>query len=131
VGVFESHKLNSAQSRGSGSEGGSEATGRDCSSQEERFSLFRFRLPSMTLELIKAKHGNVSEYLRELIAQDLGEDAFPAQRRRKPSGETDLKVLAEIGKPTKKRSKKKHANGSRDHYKIGRIHAPKRKTNQN
>jgi hypothetical protein len=91
---------------------------------------FSFKLPALTLELIKAKHGNVSQYLRELIARDMGEDVFPAQPRRNPGGETsDLKSLAEIGKPiTKKRSKQKHANGSTNHRKVGRILAPKRNT---
>ena len=132
MGVSEYHKPNTWHSQDSGSEIGGETIELQCASHGAQSRLFRFRLPAMTLEIIKAKHGNISAYLRELIAQDLGTNACPPLAdRRRTDGETDLKTYTELFKPiTKKRSKQKHANSSGNNYKVGRIRSAKKKTNQ-
>ena len=54
-----------------------------CTPPEELRQFFRFGIRVRDLERIKAEHGNVSEYLRELIARDLahsGEQETKAQQ---------------------------------------------------
>jgi hypothetical protein len=96
---------------------------------------FTFKLPAITLQLIKQNHGNVSKYLRELIARDLGEAAVPLDLldRRKLRETSDLESYLEADKPKskpKRKGGKKNANGSGDHCKVGRILAAKKQTNQ-
>ena len=55
----------------------------NCTPPEELRQFFRFGIRVRDLERIKAEHGNVSEYLRELIARDLahsGEQETKAQQ---------------------------------------------------
>jgi hypothetical protein len=97
---------------------------------------FTFKLPAITLQLIKQNHGNVSKYLRELIARDLGADAVPLDLldRRKLRETSDLDSYLEPSRPKSKSKRqnggKKNANGSGDYCKVGRILAAKKKTNQ-
>ena len=56
---------------------------------------FQVQLPLLTLEIIKAKHKNVSAYLRGLIAKDLGPDALPEEALRRPGG-GKLRVKTDI-----------------------------------
>jgi hypothetical protein len=101
----------------------------NCTPPEERRQFFRFSIRVQDLEQIKAKHGNVSDYLRELVARDLGTNTCPpVPNRRKTNGETDLKELGEFSKPKSRR--KKHANGAANHRKVGRIRAAQKTTNQ-
>ena len=50
-----------------------------CEPEQSRCVSFKVQIPLMTLEIIKAKHKNVSAYLRGLIAKDLGPNVFPAK----------------------------------------------------
>jgi hypothetical protein len=101
----------------------------NCTPPEERRQFFRFSIRVNDLEQIKAKHGNVSQYLRELIARDLGTNACPpVPNRRKTNGETDLKELEELNQPKPRR--KRNGNGTANHRKVGRIRAAQKKTNQ-
>ena len=62
-----------------------------CGPEITRSRLFQVRLPLYTLELIKQEHGNVSAYLRRLIARDMGDDVFPPDfLKPKPAGNPDL-----------------------------------------
>ena len=68
---------------------------RFCAPPEARVRIFQLRLPVVTLELIKAKHGNVSAYVRGLIAKDLGASVFPASAMLRPGG-GKLKVKTDL-----------------------------------
>jgi hypothetical protein len=106
---------------------------RYCIPPEARWKIFQLRLPVATVELIKQKHGNVSKYLRELIARDLGEDAFPAaalkRPGRKPARESDLKLYPELCKPIHKRGKL-NGNSTGDYFNFGRIRSTKKRANK-
>ncbi len=52
-------------------------------------------MPLLTLEIIKAKHKNVSAYLRGLIAKDLGADVFPSTALQRRGGGR-LKVKTDL-----------------------------------
>ena len=66
-----------------------------CGPEMTRSRLFQVRLPLYTLEVIKAKHGNVSAYLRGLIAKDLGPESFPKEALHRPGG-GKLKIETEL-----------------------------------
>jgi hypothetical protein len=68
---------------------------RHCVPEQARSNLFKVRLPVQTLNVIKAKHGNVSAYVRGLIAKDLGPDVFPEQALKRPGGGV-LKVKTDL-----------------------------------
>jgi hypothetical protein len=48
-----------------------------CAPEIAQLRSFKVQLPLLTLEIIKAKHKNVSAYIRGLIAKDLGPGALP------------------------------------------------------
>jgi len=56
---------------------------------------FKVEIPLLTLEIIKAKHKNVSAYLRGLIAKDLGPEVFPPESINRPGGRK-LKVKTDL-----------------------------------
>jgi hypothetical protein len=68
---------------------------RFCVPKHAKTNLFKVRLPVQTLDLIKQKHGNVSAYVRGLIAKDLGAHVFPASAMLRPGG-GKLKVKTDL-----------------------------------
>lgn len=48
-----------------------------CGPEQSRPASFKVQIPQLTPEILKAKHGNVSAYLRGLILKNLGPDAMP------------------------------------------------------
>lgn len=68
---------------------------RICIPENARSKIFQVRLPLHTLNLIKAKHGNVSAYLRGLIAKDLGPEALPEAALKRP-GSRRLQVNTDL-----------------------------------
>ena len=57
-----------------------------CEPEQSRSVAFKVQIPQLTLEIIKAKHSNVSAYLRGLILKDLGADAMPKSSLKRPGG---------------------------------------------
>lgn len=68
---------------------------RFCVPRHAKTNLFKVRMPVQTLDLIKEKHGNVSAYVRGLIAKDLGDHVFPASAMLRPGG-GKLKVKTDL-----------------------------------
>jgi hypothetical protein len=65
-----------------------------CAPEISQLRSFKVQLPSLTLEIIKAKHKNVSAYLRGLIAKDLGPGALPESALNRPGAK--LKVSTDV-----------------------------------
>ena len=57
-----------------------------CEPEQSRSVAFKVQIPQLTLEIIKAKHGNVSAYLRGLILKNLGANAMPDVSLKRPGG---------------------------------------------
>jgi hypothetical protein len=66
-----------------------------CGPEQSQSVSLKVQIPQLTLEIIKAKHGNVSAYLRGLILKNLGADAMPDASLKRRGGRR-LKVNTDL-----------------------------------